>query len=456
MKEKIIYQCSNCGYESPAWEGKCSRCGEWGSLEEKKQAAKSQNKVLPASQRYKAKLVRLNQVQIDKDERFNTSMGEFNRVLGGGLLKDSVTILTARPGAGKSTLLLQVLYDLAKKGLVCLYLSGEESESQIRSRAERLMKKVPDQIWMLSTNSMDQALEAIESTDCDVFVVDSIQTFALEAFPNRPGSPTQTVECANALVNVCKNPDRPRACLMVGHLTKADELAGLRTLEHLVDTVVMLEGEDDEDLRILRSSKNRFGRTGEIGLFIMDASGLHELDDAANYFVTQRDRSVIGSALTVVKEGSRMITAEVESLVSRSYAPYPERIGDSLRKDQLNTLISILEERAGFKLYDRNVVLKTTGGLRLTERCSDLCIMMSILSSLLEKGIPSRTVFLAEVGLTGELKNILQMESRLDEIARLGYDEVFVAHGAKVSGKRPGLTIHRMCHVTEVVQKLFG
>lgn len=455
MKQKTIYRCSNCAYESPVWEGKCNRCGEWGTMEETLLPAKAGIGPLGPSRIANRKPRRLRDVQIDQDERYKTSMEEFNRVLGGGIVKDSVTILTARPGAGKSTLLLQVVYDLAKKGQTCLYLSGEESDSQIRSRAGRVMPEVPKNIWMLSTNSMDDALEAIETTGCQVFVVDSIQTFALSAFSSRPGSPTQTVECANALVNVCKNPDKPRACLMVGHLTKSDELAGLRTLEHLVDTVVMLEGDNDDPLRMLRSTKNRFGRTGEIGLFAMEESGIKELDDASNYFVTQREKSVIGSALTVVKEGSRMITAEVESLVSRSYAPYPERIGDSLRKDQVNTLISILEERAGFKLFDRNVVLKTTGGLRLTERCSDLCVMMSILSSLLERGIDTRTVFLAEVGLTGELKNIPQLDQRLDEISRLGYTDVFIPYGAKVTGNRPGLFIHRARTVSDVVKKLF-
>ena len=427
-KEKTIFKCSKCGYESIRWMGKCPECGTWGSLDEKILSSKTEGGKKGQSVVDRPTPIKLSAIDIDESQRIKTSMDEFNRVLGGGIVKDSVTILTARPGAGKSTLLLEVANDIAKKGYRVLYASGEESETQIRNRADRIIEKIPENIWILSDTSMDNVLKSISEIDPDLIIVDSIQTFTLAEFDSRAGSPIQTIETANALVEVAKNKNRSRAVIMVGHMTKANEMAGLRTLEHLVDTVLYLEGESEEELRTLMATKNRFGRTGEIGLFSMEEEGIIPIDNPSEYFITKRDKGMMasGSALSVIKEGSRLIVVEVESLVSHSFTPYPSRIGDCLRRDQLNTLISILEQRGEINLFDKNVVIKTTGGLKLSEQSVNLAIIMSIVSSVLNIPIPNDTVFIAEVGLTGELKRVPSLEARIRELDRMGFNKVYI------------------------------
>lgn len=453
MAKNTVFVCEECGEEQIAWMGRCPACGAWGSLREMK-IDKTEKRGREEAPKKLGKAKRLSQVAYDLSKRIPTGISELDRVLGGGLVKDSLSILTARPGAGKSTLLLELSGSLAKEGLKVLYVSGEESESQIKMRAERILEDPGEDIFLLSTTSMDAALDSIEELDPDFVVLDSIQTMELAEFSQRAGSPTQTVECTNRCVEVCKG-DRPRAMILVGHMTKNDEMAGLRTLEHLVDTVLYLEGESDESLRLLRSTKNRFGFTGEIGLFEMSERGLKEMTTPQQFFLTQREKPVPGVAVTVVKEGSRLLSVEIEALVSQSFTPYPIRIGDSLRKDQLNTLVSILEQSASFSLWDKNVILKVTGGLKLSEQSGDLAILCAIVSSQLQKPIPNGVVFLAEVGLTGELKRIPQLEQRLREMERLGFQEAYVG---PVAGdfKLKTLKVKKRTHLQDVLRELFG
>lgn len=317
------------------------------------------------------------------------------------------------------------------------------------------MKKVPENIWILSTNSMDLAINEIISKDADVVFIDSIQTFSLNEFDNKAGSPTQTIECTNKCVEIAKNQNRKRAFIMIGHMTKQGEMAGLRTLEHMVDTVLLLDGDSEEDLRVLTSTKNRFGRTGEIGLFSMQEDGLIEITNPSEYFITSRDKEVEGSAISVMKEGSRLLEVEIESLVSRSFLPYPQRIGDSLRKDELNTLISILQERAGLNLFESNVIIKTTGGLKLKEPSVNLAIMMSIASSFLKKSIDDKTVFIAEVGLTGELKRVPQIKQRVKELERLGYKKCYLAKGSLDESEYKKIKIYQMENIKDIINSIF-
>lgn len=454
MAKKTVYVCSNCDEQSIAWSGKCPSCGAWNSLEEITIDKKS-SKVSTAKVTQVKKVKKLADVNVDTSSRILTGIEEFDRTLGGGLVKDSVSILTARPGAGKSTLLLEIANALSQKGLKVLYISGEESESQIKQRAIRIMNNISENIYIISTNSMDLALEEIENIDPDLIFLDSIQTVYLSEYSQRAGSPTQTIECANAFVDICKNSKRPRAGIMIGHMTKQDTLAGLMTLEHLVDTVLYLEGESDIPLRVLRTTKNRFGYTGEIGLFNMSEAGLKEVKNPSEYFITPRDKPVEGSAISVIKEGSRIITVEVESLVSHSFTPYPIRIGDSLRKDQLNTLISILEQRSNINLYDKNVILKTTGGLKLSEQSVNLAIMMSIVSSVFKKGISSKTVFIAEVGLTGELKRVPQIETRLTELDRMGFEIAVIPKGSGALKNLKNLKVLQFSDINQVINEIF-
>lgn len=455
-KTKTKFVCDECGYETAKWMGRCPTCNEWNTFKEiiidKTNITSSNNK------RELKKAKRLREVDSKDSDRIVTSMNEFNRVLGGGIVKDSVIILTAKPGAGKSTLLLEVSGDLSNKGYKVLYASGEESESQIKNRANRILKDKMDNIWLLSDTSMDNVLTSIEEVDPDIVIMDSIQTFSLEEHNSKPGSPVQTMECANAAVNVAKNKNRPRAIIMIGHMTKNNEMAGLRTLEHLVDTVLFLEGDNEEELRILTPKKNRFGRTGELGIFSMEEDGMVPIENPSEYFMTRReeDEVIAGSAISVIKEGSRSIIVEIESLVSASFTPYPSRIGECLRKDQLNTLISILEQRGGSSLYDKNVVIKTTGGLKLTETSVNLAIIMSIVSSIKNKGIPSNTVFIGDVGLTGELKKVPSIESRINEIERMGFKKVYVAADSlKDNMKFKNIKVIRLKTLREVINHIF-
>lgn len=454
MKLKTVFKCINCGEEQIAWTGKCPSCGAWDSLVEEVVEKKSKSQSLSSKKIYK-KSNRLNSIKVDSSERFLTNINEFDRTIGGGIVKDSISILTAKPGAGKSTLLLEIAKNLALHGHKILYISGEESESQIKNRALRIMDVIPEDIFIISTNSMDIALHEIELLNPDVIFLDSIQTLGLEQYSQRPGTPTQTIECANELVNICKSTEKPKAAIMIGHMTKSGEMAGLMTLEHLVDTVLILESESDSQLRVLRTTKNRFGYTGEIGLFNMEEGGLKEVQNPSEYFITPRKHPVEGSAISVIKEGSRIITVEVESLVSHSFTPYPIRIGDSLRKDQLNTLISILEQRSGINLYDKNVILKTTGGLKLSEQSVNLAIIMSIVSSLKNKGIDNSTVFIAEVGLTGELKRVPEIEKRLLELDRLGFKKAYISKSKVDKRKFKTLDVVECDTINEVIREVF-
>lgn len=408
--------------------GRCPDCQNWNTLEEVAVEVKKSGRV--SQQRVLNKIARLTEIKAGNSDRILTGINEFNRVMGGGIVRDSITIITAKPGAGKSTLLLQVADDVASRGLKVLYVSGEESESQIKNRADRLFDSIETGVWVYSDNSMDNVLEVVNRLDPDLLIMDSIQTFVLEGFPgSRAGSPTQTMECANELLKLAKDPQRPRAVFLVGQMNKNEEIAGLRSLEHLVDAVLILDGDNEEELRGLSVTKNRFGSTWERGYFSMTEKGLVSIDNPSEFFMTARDKNetVSGSALTVVKDGSRPIIVEIESLVSKTFTPFPSRIGECVRREQLSTLISILEQRGKISLYDKDVVIKTTGGLKFKEPAVNLSIIMSIVSSVYDKEIPGSTVFISDVGLTGELKKVPSLELRIRELDRRGFKRVYIA-----------------------------
>jgi DNA repair protein RadA/Sms len=439
--------------------GKCPNCNEWNSLEENiVDSKKNSNKSKSPSSRKSIK--KLSEVTSSNSDRIITDINEFNRVMGGGIVKDSITIITAKPGAGKSTLLLQVADDVSTKGFKVIYATGEESDSQIKNRADRILKKINDNIWIVSDTSLNNVVDSINEIDPDLIIVDSIQTFTLDEYlPSRAGSPTQTMECANELLRIAKSSDRPRAVILVGQMNKNEEIAGLRSLEHLVDTVLIIEGESEDELRSLQSSKNRFGGTGEIGFFGMTETGMVSIDNPSEFFMTKREEGevVSGSALTVVREGSRPIIVEVESLVSNSFMPYPSRIGENLGKDQLNTLISILEQRGGFNLFNKNVVIKITGGLRIKEQSINLSVIMSIVSSFYNKGIPNDVVFIADVGLTGELKKVPSLETRIRELDRMGFKKVYVCRNAfSRPVKFDNIKVIELKELREVINHVFG
>lgn len=455
-KAKQIFVCTGCGQVYSKWQGRCDGCREWNTIEEQVVEATKKNNTRGAKSSFVSK--RLMDVTGSASERIITSIGEFNRVMGGGIVKDSITIITARPGAGKSTLLLQVAQDVASQNLNVLYASGEESESQIKNRAERILDAIHPNIWIHSDISLNNVLTAVEEVDADLIIVDSIQTFIMEEYSSRPGSPVQTMECANALLQIAKNGRKPRAVIVVGQMTKDDEIAGVRALEHLVDAVLVIEGESGEELRGVIATKNRFGSTGEAAFFAMTEKGMEPIENPSEYFMTQREANeqVSGSALTVVREGSRPIIVEIESLVSNSFTPYPARISENMKREQLNTVISILEQRGKVQLFDKNVVVKTTGGLKLKEQAVNLAVIMSVVSSEKGKGIPSDTLFIADIGLTGELKRVPTLEARLREADRMGYKRAYVA---KKSLQRQivlkNLTVIEKNTLSEVIWSVF-
>jgi len=467
-KTKIQYVCRECGYVSPKWMGQCPGCHEWNTLEEREEVKASPAQTVHggvSGTLPKSELKKLKNVSVTGSERMQTGISELDRVLGGGMVRDSVTILAAKPGAGKSTMLLQIANYLAEQGKELLYVSGEESESQIRRRAERVLTTIGDRISVLSTANMNEVLGAIAQTDPDVIILDSIQTFYLDEFTSRPGSPTQIIECTNTILRLAKDPARPRAVLLAGQLTKDDELAGVRQLEHMVDTVLFMEADPVEEIRTLSSTKNRFGSTGEMGFFTMEENGLMPIENPSRYFMTTREKGsqVTGSALSVMKEGTRPMIIEAESLISQSYTPYPSRISECMNRDQMGTLISILEQRGGITLFDQNVVIKSTGGLKLSSPSVNLAVLLSLASSALKNPIPEDTVFVGDVGLTGELKKVPSIDMMVRETARLGFKQIYLPKDAlkeqtkaQLAKEAPGTKLIEGRELSQIIRAVFG
>lgn len=455
MKEKKIFVCNNCGYEANKWLGKCPNCDNYGTLIEQiyNPNTNLNSKKLSTNKEVK----QMKDVDCKENQRIITTINEFDRVMGGGIVNDSISILSAPPGAGKSTLCITLCDKLLQLGLNVLYASGEESKTQIKNRAIRLQLQHIDNLWITNDTNLDNIIEIIKKENINFVVIDSIQTFYLTEFlPSRAGNPTQVIECASALRDLAKDPIQPRAIMLIGQMTKEDELAGSRALEHLVDTYIQIDGTNDDSLRTLFAKKNRFGNTGEMGFFNMEENGLISIDNPSEYFMTERTDDVIGTTLTVVKEGSRPIIAEIESLISQSYTPYPARIGEALKKEQLNILVSILEQRGKINLFNKNVVIKTTGGIKLKEQNSNLAILMSIASSYYEIPIPNDNVFIADVGLTGELKKVPSLEMRIKELDRMNYKKVFVAPNSIKNKNFQNIQVIECKTLLDVIHSIFG
>ena len=455
-KIKSIYICKECGKFSPKWLGKCPDCSAWNSFEEKIVEKTVSSQGISSFNGNPTKLV---DIDVLNDRRIITGDKEFDRVLGGGIVIDSVNILSAPPGAGKSTLLLGIANRLAKKGINVLYASGEESESQIKSRANRILKDdISENLYVISDpyKRLETIIEIDKVIDAKLIIIDSIQTFTLDrCLPSRAGSPTQVKECASEIVTLCKNKDNPKCSIIIGQMVKNDEIAGPRTLEHLVDAVFVLEGDNFDEMRLLYSNKNRFG-TPEVGIYRMVEEGMIPVSNPSEAFITKRENgeAVVGSAITIIKEGSRPIAVEIESLISKSFTPYPTRLGEGIRKDQLNILISILEQRGAQNLYDKNVIVKATGNLKLQESSVGLAIVMSITSSIYRIPISPDIVFIAELGLTGELKKAQNIEQKIKEAERMGFKTIIIpSQQVKTDSK---IKILKMKDLVSVIKYIFN
>lgn len=415
-KPNIRFVCQNCGNSQAKWVGRCPECGEWNSFIEV--AATSP---VVTSQPNPARSI----VEIDNEaqQRISVPMNEFNRVLGGGLVPGSLVLVGGDPGIGKSTLLLQVAGLLSDGDRPVLYASGEESEQQIKMRAERLGISAP-QLYLLAETSLEGIIQQIQTLNPLMSVVDSIQSVRMEGIESSSGSITQVRECANALLHLAKSLDIP--IFIIGHVTKSGAIAGPRVLEHIVDTVLYLEGERFHTYRLLRSVKNRFGSTDEVGVFEMRDTGLREVDNPSQVFLEERPSHAPGSTIAVTMEGTRPLMVEVQALASHSALQYPRYTCNGIDLNRLWLLTAVLAKRVGLRLEDQDIFVNVIGGLHLHEPAADLAIALAIASSLQNRPVMADLVVFGEIGLAGELRSVGHVERRLREAAKLGFTRAII------------------------------
>ena len=452
MKSKTIYVCQNCGAKETKWVGRCPTCGEWNSFEEEVEIkAKGQTNILVGKSTSKA--LRLSEVKINEDERINTGDGELNRVLGGGLVPGSMILLGGEPGIGKSTLVLQ--FALHNNCGRILYVSGEESIAQIKMRAQRLGIE-NDECLFLSGNSLEMVLEHSRKIQPHLLIIDSIQTLATENIDAIPGSLSQIRECTNSLLRYSK--ENTISTILIGHITKDGQLAGPKILEHMVDTVLHFEGDQQYMYRILRSLKNRFGSTSEIGIYEMLQSGLRQVSNPSELLLSNYSQELSGIAVSATIEGIRPILLEVQALVSTAAYGVPQRSATGFDSRRLNMLLAVLEKRVGFRLATKDVFLNIAGGIRVNDPALDLAVVMAILSSNMDTVLLHDTVFAGEVGLSGEIRAVSRIEQRISEAEKLGFQQIFVPKGNQKSltKKVTDIQIRFVSKITDICRLLFG
>ncbi|MBQ0083278.1 MAG: DNA repair protein RadA [Clostridiales bacterium] len=413
-QNKTVFVCNNCGYESIKWAGKCPQCNEWNTFEE--QFAVNTASTVKSALRADFAVNTLDNIELKSEHRFVTGIGELDRVLGGGIVKGSVVLISGDPGIGKSTILLQICNAL--KSLKILYVSGEESAVQIKLRAKRLGVQNENLLVMANTD-VELICEYINSGKPDIVMIDSIQTMNISELGASSGSIVQVRESAKALLNVGKSLDIP--VFLVGHVNKGGDIAGPKILEHIVDTVLYFEGEKNHAYRILRSIKNRFGSTNEIGVFEMNETGLAEVENPSAMLLSGRINNVSGDCITCVIEGTRPILAEVQGLVSSTGFGNPRRTATGFDYNRLNLLLAVLEKRQGLYFSNLDAYVNIVGGLHLEEPAADLAVAMSLVSSLRDTPIKEDTICFGEIGLSGEIRAVSRVDSRIKEAQRLGF-----------------------------------
>lgn len=422
-KQKTVYICSNCGYESAKWYGKCPSCNEWGTLDEEVVISESKTSKKATTVINKGlNVLKLDSIDSSREFRFNTGISELNRVLGGGLVKGSLVLLSGDPGIGKSTLLLQICNHLSKD-LTVLYISGEESAYQLKMRAKRLGVKSENLSVMCETDA-EVVCEYLRTEKPDIVMVDSIQTMSIPELSSSTGSITQVRECTNLFMQTSKNNDI--STILVGHVNKDGNIAGPKVLEHIVDTVLYFEGERNYSYRILRAAKNRFGSTNEIGVFEMTEMGLSQIESPSMALLAGRPINVSGTCVTCLIEGSRPILAEIQGLATTSGFGNPRRMATGFDYNRMAMLIAILEKRAGYFFSNMDCYLNIVGGLRADEPASDLAVAVSLISSLKDTVIDSETIVFGEIGLAGEIRMVNNCEQRIKESERLGFKRCII------------------------------
>lgn len=421
MKQKTYYVCSECGQEFPKWMGKCTACGSWNTIEE----AVAEIGAKSSSVRT-LKYSKLSEISYDEDVRYDTGSEELNRVLGGGLVKGSLVLLSGDPGIGKSTLLLQICDFLGREHQV-LYISGEESRRQIKLRAERLHVET-DNLCLIADTDCNAIIQAIRQNKPDIVIVDSIQTVQLDNISSTAGSLVQVRECTNAFMRLAKNEEIP--IFIVGHVNKDGGIAGPKVLEHIVDTVLYFEGDKQLSYRILRAEKNRFGSTNEIGVFRMSSGGLEEVQNPSMMLLSGRPINVSGISILCTMEGTRPILAEVQALVSKTSFASPRRVSNGFDYNRLCLILAVLEKRTGYIFGMFDVYINIIGGLRIDEPAADLAVAMALYSGLCDRPLPEDLFVLGEIGLGGEIRNTSHVEDRIKEGERLGFKACIVPKAA--------------------------
>ncbi len=477
-KDKIAYVCSNCGQESAKWIGKCPACGQWNTFKEIRianesgtMAAKSAATTVRTALGHKNRPLRLRDITAKDEPRIDLHDGELNRVLGGGLVPGSIVLLGGEPGIGKSTLTLQTILNIPERRI--LYVSGEESAHQLKMRAERLLghqtpapnthqptpdssEETLDNLLILCETSLEAIFNEIKEVKPELVIVDSIQTISTEDVESSPGSLTQVRECAAALLRFAKTSGVP--VILIGHITKEGTLAGPKILEHIVDTVIQFEGDQHHMYRILRSMKNRFGSTSELGIYEMQQTGLRQVSNPSELLLTQDHEGLSGIAISSAIEGVRPFLVETQALVSTAAYGTPQRSATGFDQRRLNMLLAVLEKRVGFKLIQKDVFINIAGGLRVTDLAMDLSVIAAVLGSNVDTPIENGWCMAGEVGLSGEVRPVSRIEQRIAEAEKLGFQHMIIPkyNMAGLNLKKCKIELHPVRKVEEALRALFG
>ena len=448
-KTKTVFYCTECGNESPKWQGRCSACGAWNTMQEHIEKPSATMRARSAPVGISRKPQKLQELNTDDEIRFSTGMGELDRVLGGGAVAGSLVLVGGAPGIGKSTLLLQICNSLCE-GRSVLYISGEESERQIKMRAVRLGVS-PENLYILSETRLSDILEAVEELKPDILIVDSIQTLYNEAIDSSPGSVTQVKDCTMNMMRLSKTDGI--TVFVVGHINKDGNIAGPKVLEHMVDCVLYFEGDPNTSYRLLRAAKNRFGSTNEIGVFEMMDKGLEEVPNPSQMLLSGRPEGASGTCVACVMEGTRPLLAEVQALVTKTSFNVPRRTADGFDFNRAALLLAVAEKRGGMKLSAFDAYINVIGGLSLSEPGADLPVVLAVASSYRDKVIDADLVAIGEVDLTGEIRAVTNLSQRLAEVARLGFKKCIIPKGGSEKLEIPKeLTVYRVRNILEAIE----
>ena len=448
-KTKTTFFCTSCGNETPKWMGRCPSCGAYNTMEEFVEKPSAPGRSKPTGSSSYRKPQRIRELATDSEIRFSTGMGELDRVLGGGAVAGSLVLVSGAPGIGKSTLLLQICAQLCTERRV-LYVSGEESERQIKLRAERLNVS-PEELFILSETRLSEILDATEEIQPDILIVDSIQTLYREDNESSPGSVSQVKDCTMTLMNVSKS--QGITVFVVGHINKDGNIAGPKVLEHMVDCVLYFEGDPNTSYRLLRAAKNRFGSTNEIGVFEMLDVGLAEVPNPSQMLLEGRPEGASGTCVACVMEGTRPVLAEVQALVTKTTTNFPRRTADGFDFNRAVLLLAVSEKRAGMKMGLFDAYLNVIGGLKLDEPGADLPMVLAVASSYRDQPIANDLVAIGEVGLTGEIRSVSHLNQRLGEVSRLGFTKCIIPRSGSEKLDIPaGLTVYRVRNIREAIE----